>query len=62
LATTRKIIEAHGGRIELHSAAGRGTKVTIRLPAVSPVSADGHGEDQAVAAGAGRAPQPADNP
>jgi two-component system sensor histidine kinase HydH len=32
LATTRRIIEAHGGRIELQSAAGRGTKVTIRLP------------------------------
>jgi two-component system sensor histidine kinase HydH len=49
LATTRKIVEAHGGRIELHSAAGRGTKVTIRLPAVSPLSTDGH------------APQPAEN-
>jgi signal transduction histidine kinase len=33
LPTTRKIIEAHGGRIEVQSAAGRGTKFTIRLPA-----------------------------
>jgi signal transduction histidine kinase len=48
LATTRKIIEAHGGRIELHSDPGRGTKVTIRLPAVTLLAADGH------------APQPAE--
>jgi signal transduction histidine kinase len=32
LATTRKIIEAHGGTIELESAEGRGTKFTIGLP------------------------------
>jgi signal transduction histidine kinase len=46
LATTRKIIEAHGGRIDLHSAAGRGTKVTIRLPVANPLPANGRGEDQ----------------
>src|SRR5262249_56430964 len=34
LATTRKIIEAHGGRIELESAEGRGTKFAIHLPAI----------------------------
>lgn len=33
LATTRKIIEAHGGTIEVQSEVGRGTKFTIRLPA-----------------------------
>src|SRR5947209_15788663 len=33
LPTTRKIIEAHGGTIEVQSEAGRGTKFTIRLPA-----------------------------
>jgi signal transduction histidine kinase len=33
LPTTRKIIEAHGGTIELQSEVGRGTKFTIRLPA-----------------------------
>ena len=33
LPTTRKIIEAHGGTIELESAEGRGTKFTVRLPA-----------------------------
>jgi len=33
LATTRKIIFAHGGSIDVQSEAGRGTKFTIRLPA-----------------------------
>lgn len=33
LATTRKIILAHGGRIDVQSEPGRGTKFTIRLPA-----------------------------
>jgi signal transduction histidine kinase len=33
LATTRKIVEAHGGTIDLESEAGRGTKFTIHLPA-----------------------------
>jgi signal transduction histidine kinase len=33
LPTTRKIIEAHGGSIELQSEVGRGTRFTIRLPA-----------------------------
>jgi signal transduction histidine kinase len=32
LPTTRKIIEAHGGRIEVQSEVGRGTKFTIHLP------------------------------
>ena len=33
LATTRKIIIAHGGSIDVQSEPGRGTKFTIRLPA-----------------------------
>ena len=33
LPTTRKIVRAHGGDIEVHSEPGRGTKFTIRLPA-----------------------------
>lgn len=32
LPTTRKIVEAHGGRIEAQSEPGRGTKFTIVLP------------------------------
>jgi signal transduction histidine kinase len=33
LPTTRKIVEAHGGTIDVQSELGRGTKFTIRLPA-----------------------------
>jgi signal transduction histidine kinase len=33
LPTARKIIEAHGGSIDIESTPGRGTKVTIWLPA-----------------------------
>ena len=33
LPTSRKIVEAHGGTIDVESAPGRGTKVTIWLPA-----------------------------
>jgi signal transduction histidine kinase len=32
LPTTRKIVEAHGGAIEVQSEVGKGTKFTIRLP------------------------------
>ena len=34
LATTRKIVEAHGGTIEVQSEVDRGTKFTLRLPVV----------------------------
>lgn len=34
LATTRKIVRAHGGQIDVQSEPGRGTKFTIRLPKV----------------------------
>jgi signal transduction histidine kinase len=33
LPTTRRIIEAHGGSIDVHSEVDRGTKFTVRLPA-----------------------------
>jgi two-component system, NtrC family, sensor histidine kinase HydH len=32
LATTRKIVRAHGGDVEVQSEPGRGTKFTIRVP------------------------------
>jgi signal transduction histidine kinase len=40
LATTRKIVEAHGGAIDVQSEVGHGTKFTIRLPALSPDPAE----------------------
>lgn len=45
LATTRRIIEAHQGRIELHSEPGRGTDFTISLPAAeaAPPSSEASG-------------------
>jgi len=40
LATTRKIIEAHGGRIEVQSEVGRGTQFTIKLPVPPRLAAE----------------------
>jgi signal transduction histidine kinase len=34
LPTTRKVVQAHGGTIDVQSEPGRGTKFTVRLPAV----------------------------
>jgi signal transduction histidine kinase len=38
LATSRRIIRAHGGRLLVESEVGKGTKFTIRLPAASGVA------------------------
>ncbi|MCA9307769.1 MAG: hypothetical protein KDA16_14665, partial [Phycisphaerales bacterium] len=32
LPTSRRIVEEHGGRIEVHSELGRGTEFTLVLP------------------------------
>jgi two-component system sensor histidine kinase HydH len=36
LPTTRRIVEGHGGSIDVQSEPGRGTKFTIRLPVAGP--------------------------
>ena len=43
LALTRRLVHAHGGRIELHSQVGHGTKFTVYLSAVETLTdADSH--------------------
>ena len=42
LPTARRIIEGHGGRVRLQSAPGRGTQVTIALPVLARLPADGN--------------------
>jgi signal transduction histidine kinase len=44
LPTARKIVEAHGGTIEVESTPGRGTKVTLWLPAPPRLPPADHGE------------------
>jgi len=38
LPTTLKIVQAHGGRIDVQSKVGHGTKFTVTLPAILPAS------------------------
>ena len=45
LPTARKIIEAHGGTIDVESTPGRGTKVTIWLPAPPRLPTTGRDAD-----------------
>ena len=40
LPTTRKIIEAHGGRILVQSEPGKGTQFTIELPVPARLTAE----------------------
>jgi signal transduction histidine kinase len=39
LTACREIVEAHKGRIRVESAPGKGTAITIRLPALKAVPA-----------------------
>ena len=39
LCIAHKIVEAHGGSLEIHSAPGQGTRVCVRLPRASVVRA-----------------------
>lgn len=39
LPTTRRLVEAHHGRLELHSEAGQGTDFTMLLPVMGPMAA-----------------------
>ncbi len=43
LPTTRKIVEAHGGRIDVQSKEGKGTQFTIELPVPQRIRAESHG-------------------
>ncbi len=52
LPTTRRIVEEHSGRIEVHSVPGQGTSFTIRLPIASqPVAPAPHARQQQVTVG-----------
>ncbi|WP_164007834.1 ATP-binding protein [Pyxidicoccus trucidator] len=51
LATTKRVVEAHGGTLVVRSEEGKGTRVVVRFPrVVRPVAAGGTGESLASSA------------
>jgi CheY-like chemotaxis protein len=48
LALTRRLVEAHGGRIELHSLPGEGSTFTVVLPSPTPARAVAEEQPDAV--------------
>ena len=47
LAVTRRIVEEHGGRIDLFSEQGKGSDFVVRLPVIGPTHESGEGDDDA---------------
>jgi signal transduction histidine kinase len=45
LAVTRRIVEEHGGRIDLFSEPGKGTDFVVRIPVAGPSADAGSGDD-----------------
>lgn len=41
LPIVQRIVEAHGGHLEIHSSPGQGTRVSLFLPLLSPITAAG---------------------
>ncbi|NPV03230.1 MAG: PAS domain S-box protein [Syntrophaceae bacterium] len=57
LAIVRRIVESHGGSVEVQSEVSRGTRFAVRFPRIAPEESDGTGEEghparHAAAAGA----------
>ena len=58
LAIVRRIVESHGGTVEVQSEVSRGTRFVVRFPLIAPEESDGAGRaehpDRHAAAGAAR--------